>query len=287
MCERTALGILRVVNANIERAIRAISLERGYDPRRFTLVAFGGAGPMHSCELAQELGIPRVLVPTRPGILSALGVAIADVVKDYSRTVMLRGDDLARQHLDEEFHGMESQAREELRQERLPVEDMKARRFLDVRYQGQSFELTIDYPAPTRRSNSVGVRRSIADSFYKAHLQRFGYADRAEPVEDRQPAAEAGAGDGKAPACSGATRPRRFRPSPGLTRRKSSFGAGHLPAPLYQREKPARRPLHPGSGPGATNGHHHRGSHRSGAGLLIPTATCCWSRGKRQDSFGF
>jgi N-methylhydantoinase A len=73
--EEAALGILRVVNTNMERAIRTISLERGYDPRRFTLVPFGGAGPMHCCELAQELGIPRVLVPTRPGVLSALGVA--------------------------------------------------------------------------------------------------------------------------------------------------------------------------------------------------------------------
>ena len=93
---QTALGINRVVNANMERAIRTISLERGYDPRLFTLVPFGGAGPMHACELAEELGIPRVLVPSRPGILSALGVAIADIVKDYSRTVMLRGNDLDR-----------------------------------------------------------------------------------------------------------------------------------------------------------------------------------------------
>ena len=176
----TALGIIRVVNANMERAIRTISLERGYDPRRFTLAPFGGAGPMHSCELAEELGIPRVLLPTHPGILSALGVAIADVVKDYSRTVMLRGDDIDRARLEEEFHGMESQARAELRREGLPAEGMTGRRFLDARYVGQSFELTIDYPAAGRRDN---LRRAIANSFYQAHLQRFGYADRAEAVE--------------------------------------------------------------------------------------------------------
>ena len=176
----TALGIIRVVNANMERAIRTISLERGYDPRRFTLAPFGGAGPMHSCELAEELGIPRVLLPTHPGILSALGVAIADVVKDYSRTVMLRGDDLDRARLEEEFHGMESQARAELRGEGLPAERMTGRRFLDARYVGQSFELTIDYPAAGRRDN---LRRAIANSFYQAHLQRFGYADRGEAVE--------------------------------------------------------------------------------------------------------
>ena len=83
--QQAALGINRVVNANMERAIRTISLERGYDPRLFTLVAFGGAGPMHACELAQELGIPRVLVPPHPGILSALGVATSSSGRPPSR----------------------------------------------------------------------------------------------------------------------------------------------------------------------------------------------------------
>ena len=181
--KEAALGILRVVNANMERAIRAISLERGYDPRNFTLVPFGGAGPVHGCELAQELGIPRVLIPARPGILSALGVAIADVVKDYSRTVMLKGEDLDRSRLEEEFHGMEGIARTELVQEGLPAERMTARRFLDVRYVGQSFELTVDYPTSRASRTPEGLTRAISDSFYRAHLQRFGYADRAEPVE--------------------------------------------------------------------------------------------------------
>ena len=181
--QQAALGILRVVNANMERAIRAISLERGYDPRNFTLVPFGGAGPVHGCELAQELGIPRVLIPARPGILSALGVAIADVVKDYSRTVMLRGADLERARLEEEFHGMEGLARTELEQEGLPSDRMTARRFLDVRYVGQSFELTVDFPSSRSSRSSEGLARAISDSFYRAHLQRFGYADRNEPVE--------------------------------------------------------------------------------------------------------
>ena len=176
----TALGIIRVVNSNMERAIRAISLERGYDPREFTLIPFGGAGPMHACELAAELGIPRVLVPGHPGILSALGVAIADVVKDYSRTVMLRGQDLDKMRLEEEFHGMEQLARAELVEEGLPADSMVSRRFLDVRYVGQSFELTVDCPSLTGRGD---LTRSIASEFYSAHLQRFGYADRALPVE--------------------------------------------------------------------------------------------------------
>ena len=177
---QTALGINRVVNANMERAIRTISLERGYDPRLFTLVPFGGAGPMHACELAQELGIPRVLVPTRPGILSALGVAIADIVTDHSRTVMLRGADLDRARVDEEFQGMEGDARVQMAGEGLPVEKMIARRFLDVRYVGQSFELTVEYPNRPARTELTKV---IGDAFHKAHLRRFGYADRNEPVE--------------------------------------------------------------------------------------------------------
>ena len=180
----SALGIIRVVNSNMERAIRAISLERGYDPRRFTLVPFGGAGPMHCCELAQELGIPRILVPPHPGILSALGVAIANVLKDYSRTVMLQGEHLNRMRMDEEFLGMEGLARRELEAEGLPVEQMAVRRFVDVRYLGQSFELTIDYPGGARTDNRrADLQRRISDSFYRAHLRRFGYADRNQPVE--------------------------------------------------------------------------------------------------------
>ncbi len=231
----TALGIIRVVNSNMERAIRAISLERGYDPRRFTLVPFGGAGPMHCCELAQELGIPRVLVPGRPGILSALGVAIADVVKDYSRTVMLRGEDLNRLRMDEEFLGLEGLARRELESEDLPVERMTARRFMDVRYLGQSFELTVDYPG-INRSNDQGqaLRRRIADSFYRAHLQRFGYADKNQPVEvvnlrlklelkvDKpDPAAEPAGPSDPAQARAGRTH--------------VVFAQGELPTDLYQR----------------------------------------------------
>ena len=187
---QTALGINRVVNSNMERAIRTISLERGYDPRLFTLVPFGGAGPMHACELAQELGIPRILVPSRPGILSALGVAIADIVKDYSRTVMLRGAELDRARIDEEFGGMEGLAKTEMAGEGLPVDKMVSRRFLDVRYVGQSFEITVGYPARRRGARSARAREAdgdlakvIGDNFYKAHLRRFGYADKSEPVE--------------------------------------------------------------------------------------------------------
>jgi N-methylhydantoinase A len=176
--QQAALGIIRVVNSSMERAIRAISLERGYDPREFTLLPFGGAGPMHTCELAQELRIPRILVPPYPGILSALGVAIADIVKDYSRTVMLRGPQISQELLDKEYGAMEEQARDDLGQEALSEEGMLAQRSLDVRYVGQSFELNVDYPARRRDLN-----RAIAGAFHRAHKRRFGYADPSEPLE--------------------------------------------------------------------------------------------------------
>src|SRR5437879_7701514 len=87
--EEFAAGIVRVAEAEMEKAIRLISVERGHDPREFTLVCFGGAGPLHACSLARALGIPRVLVPAMPGALSALGILMSDVVRDYSRTVMI------------------------------------------------------------------------------------------------------------------------------------------------------------------------------------------------------
>ena len=181
-----ALGVIRVVNAHMVRAIRAISLERGYDPREFTLVAFGGAGPMHGCELAQELRMPRVLVPQFPGVMSALGVAIADIVKDYSRTVMLKGEAATRERLEEEYAALESHAREEMQDEGLPSEGVLARRSLDVRYVGQSYEINVDFPSPRPRGGAGRTREvaeAIASAFHRAHRKRFGYADPSEPVE--------------------------------------------------------------------------------------------------------
>ncbi len=176
--EAAALGIIRVVNSSMERAIRTISMERGYDPRRFTLLAFGGAGPMHCCELAQELGIPRVLVPLNPGVLSALGAGIADIVKDYSRTVMLRGPHLTPERMEEGFKQLLEAAYDDMSSEGLDLDRAIPRRSLDVRYVGQSYELNVDFP-----KSRTGVAKAIASAFHRAHRQRFGYSDSNEPVE--------------------------------------------------------------------------------------------------------
>ena len=175
----TALGMVRVVNSNMERAIRAVSLERGFDPREFTLLAFGGAGAMHACELAQELGIPRVLVPLYPGILSALGVAIADVVKDYAHTVMLRGDGLTKAVIDQAFQPLEAHATEELSREGFEGRKLSLQRLLDVRYVGQSYEL----PVPCPIASNDALEEAVAEAFHQAHQQRFGYSDATQGVE--------------------------------------------------------------------------------------------------------
>jgi N-methylhydantoinase A len=172
---RTALGIVRVANAVMERALRTVSLERGFDPREFTLVAFGGAGPQHACELAASLSIQRVLVPRHPGVLSALGVAIADVAKDFSRTVMLR-DASGFEGLDPAFVELEQRAVADMTSEGFERSALVLTRSLDVRYRGQSFELPVDWPAG-------GGYGPIAAAFNVEHAARFGYADERAGVE--------------------------------------------------------------------------------------------------------
>src|SRR6202008_4631769 len=112
--EAFAAGVTRVVNATMERAIRVVSIERGRDPRHFALVAFGGAGGLHACALADALSIPNVIIPAFPGALSALGILSSDVVKDYSRTVLWRvSGKVPAEQVDREFAAMEQTARED------------------------------------------------------------------------------------------------------------------------------------------------------------------------------
>ena len=177
--ERTAAGILRVANATMEKAVRVISIERGYDPRRFTLVAFGGAGPLHACELAEGLGIPRVLVPRAPGVLSALGMLAADVMKDYSLTVMMRlpdlVDDATVRQVALQFRTLAQRGWTEILTEGLPRDQVQVHTALDMRYVGQSFELTVPFD-----DTATG---DLKGRFHAAHRERFGYAQPEEPVE--------------------------------------------------------------------------------------------------------
>jgi N-methylhydantoinase A len=170
-----ALGIVRVANAVMERALRNVSLERGFDPREFTLVPFGGAGPQHACELAEALDMRSVLVPRYPGVLSALGVAIADTSKELSRTVMTQ-DANAFGVAEHALKELCDQAIGELASEGADALRITLDRAADVRYKGQSFELRVDWP-------SGATYDVISDAFHAEHNARFGYADRRARVE--------------------------------------------------------------------------------------------------------
>jgi N-methylhydantoinase A len=155
----------------MEKAIRVVSIERGYDPRRFALVAFGGAGGLHACELAQALGIPRVIVPAMPGALSAFGILVSDVVKDYSRTVLWRVTGrLPYAQLEQEFARLSRSAREDFRSEGW-TGTIREQRSLDLRYRGQGYELNVPYS-----------RNVIAD-FHRAHARRYGYGHPEKEIE--------------------------------------------------------------------------------------------------------
>lgn len=170
---QAALGVIRVANANMERALRLVSIERGFDPRRFTLVSFGGAGGLHAAALAVALRIPRVVVPANPGAFSALGVLLADVVKNYARTVMLTvepGSALPRA-VAAEFIQMEKQAARDLRAEGFTAAQSQLVRTLALRYRGQSFELEIAATADVLRA------------FHQAHQARYGHADASKAIE--------------------------------------------------------------------------------------------------------
>ncbi|HZS56541.1 MAG TPA: hydantoinase/oxoprolinase family protein [Bryobacteraceae bacterium] len=160
-----AEGIIQLADVHMERALRKISVEQGHDPRDFTLVSFGGAGPLHACALARALKIRTVLVPNMPGALSAYGILVSDVIRDYSRTLMLKPADGS---IGPHFEALEEQGRREMSAEGLTA---VAVRSLDLRYAGQGYELSIPW------SDSF-----VAD-FHRTHEQRYGYADPRRQVE--------------------------------------------------------------------------------------------------------
>jgi N-methylhydantoinase A len=171
--EAFAQGIVDVANAVMEKAIRGISVERGHDPREYTLVAFGGAGALHACELATALEIPRVLVPCFPGALSALGILRADVTKDLSRTVRLEIENAttAQPKLQRVFAALEQEGGKQMRAEGFSSGAVQIYRSLDVRCAGQSYELNVPFPG------------DFVSAFHRAHEKRYGYFDRARVCE--------------------------------------------------------------------------------------------------------
>ncbi|MDQ4058255.1 MAG: hydantoinase/oxoprolinase family protein [Actinomycetota bacterium] len=163
----TAQGIVRVANAEMIRALRVVSVERGLDPRAFALIAFGGAGPLHACALAEELGVATVLIPRAGGVLSALGLALSEMRADYVRPLLGGIDELGEDALRESFSPMIEQARAEL------GSDAILERAADLRYRGQSFELTVE----------ADELDGMIESFHETHRRRFGYRMDDEAIE--------------------------------------------------------------------------------------------------------
>jgi N-methylhydantoinase A/oxoprolinase/acetone carboxylase beta subunit len=160
-----AEGIVRVANSNMERAIRVVSVQRGFDPREFALLAFGGAGGMHACEIAATLEIATVIVPRHAGVLSALGMLLADVTKDYSATVLRRDDQETQENLGALFEPLLRQATSDLSAEGFVADAIQLDRAADVRYVGQSYEITVPFSPQFR------------EEFDRQHARLYGYAN--------------------------------------------------------------------------------------------------------------
>jgi len=165
-----AQGVIDVVNNNMEQAIRLISIERGYDPRDFALVSFGGAGGLHAADLARALSIPRVVVPRHPGALSALGLLLSDVRKDYSRSMLIPAAG-AEARVRRELESLHRAGRADLKDEGFEGKSVRILDSLDLRYRGQSYELTVPFA------------RAFVSSFHKLHERRYGHSDATRAVE--------------------------------------------------------------------------------------------------------
>ena len=166
-----AEGILSVSNAVMEKAIRVITVEKGYDPGEFTLFTFGGAGGLHAVYLAKSLNIPKVLIPYNPGIMSAIGMILADIIKDYSKTIMYKERDISFDGLKHLFDELEEKAIEELSAEELSEENIYLEEYLDMRYEGQSYELIVTF------------NKNYIENFHKEHERTYGYANKDKNVE--------------------------------------------------------------------------------------------------------
>ncbi len=167
--KKLAEGIIDIANGNMEKAIRVISVEKGYDPSKFALFAFGGAGGMHAAYLAHLLHIKKVVIPKDSGILSAIGMLTADIIKDYSQTVMKHN--ITANKLSALFKPIEQDAMSELSNEGLPEKDISLNRFADIRYIGQSYEIIVPFD------------KNFIESFHNLHKLRYGYSDEQKEVE--------------------------------------------------------------------------------------------------------
>ncbi len=185
--EALAEGIVRLANANMERAVRVVSVQRGFDPRDFALLAFGGAGGLHACDLAASLEITTVLIPEHSGVLSALGMLLADVVKDYSVSVLRLSANLTSNDLQTKLLPLTQRAYDELAREGFLPAQITLVASLAMRYKGQAFE--IDVPLPELLAADSGPLLDLASvvaDFHQRHARLYGYANPARATETVQ-----------------------------------------------------------------------------------------------------
>lgn len=175
-----ARGIIQVANANMVRGIRVVSVERGYDPRDFVLIAYGGAGPLHAVALAKELRIPRVLVPPIPGIFSAMGMLISDIRHDFVLTRIFPAAEMKPEVAEAIFRDLSGKALDMLAREGVGMDDAILLRYVDVRYVGQSFELRI--PLDAKICDQPSLHR-LVETFHQEHERRYGHKDSSAPIE--------------------------------------------------------------------------------------------------------
>lgn len=176
--EEAAHGIIQIANANMSRAIRSVSVEKGYDIGTFALCAFGGAGPLHAAEVAQECGLPDILIPVEPGTVCARGMLLSDLSADYVRSYFADSTAEDWKVVLGLFDEMETDGKAWLDQEKVPVERQRAKRLLDARYRGQNFEVKVD-------CDGLGPNdlAELEERFHAAHVKEYGYDIRHRPIQ--------------------------------------------------------------------------------------------------------
>jgi N-methylhydantoinase A len=179
--EEAAEGILRVINAVMSKAIRRLSVERGYDPRDFTLVSFGGGGPLHAVDLALDLQVPRVVVPPTPGVSSALGLLTADFRHDYVQTLLWKTPERKVGELLVQLEALKSRALDQMTSEGIPPEMIEYLPAADMRYQGQSFTLEVNFHLA--EAVAWESHAELENRFHERHHVSFGYREDSEPTE--------------------------------------------------------------------------------------------------------
>ncbi len=176
----TAQGIISVVTANMARAIRVISVQRGHDPRDYTLAAFGGAGPLHAARLARELDISTILVPRNPGILCAMGLLLTDLRADFAATRLQTLGRSALPEIERVFAGLRAQAEDWFGQEHVAPEARRLTRTVDMRYAGQNYELSVTMPDGAMTAATLDW---LAEGFAETHRRIYGFVAEGEPVQ--------------------------------------------------------------------------------------------------------